>query len=148
MTVKTSCAKCGTTIKLDFGSLTKEEALDIADRWDREPRECPGQHMELSGLATLWSVKDAIHRLYDLGEGEESGPIETDEAYVSRLLAEGKDVYDGGLNTVPAMNLHSIHDLHDLDHIGFGNFRNANHEFIRQDSPCGARFYLRESRSS
>jgi len=146
MVIRSTCSKCGIAIKLDFGNLTKEEALAVAERLDNEPRECPGQHMELSGLGRLWRAEDAIHRLYDLGEGEEAEPIESDEEFVSRIVAEGKEVFDGGLNTVPGLGLPSIHDLKNLDHIGFGNFQSDSHVFLRRDSPRGTRFYVREQR--
>ena len=147
MVIRTTCIKCGVGIKLDFGSLSKEEALAVAERMDNEPRECPGQHVELSGVARLWGVPDAIHRLYDLGEGEQPEPVETDEDFVSRMLAEGKEVYDGGQNTVPELGLPSLHSVPNLDHIGFGNFRNSTHAFLRQDSPRRTRFYIREGLS-
>jgi len=143
MVIRTQCKKCGVTIRLDFGDLTKEEALAVAEKMDMTPRECPGQHVELSGVARMWSVLDAIHRAYDLGEGEQPEPVVTDREYVEGLLAEGKDIIDGGCNTVPELNLPRLHDFPDLDHIGFGNFRNATHLFLRCDSPRGSRFYER-----
>jgi hypothetical protein len=143
MVIRTQCKKCGVTIKLDFGNLTKDEALAVAERMDRTPRECPGMHVELSGFRQLWSLDDAIHRAYDLGEGEELTPVMTDREYVENLLAEGKKVIDGGLNTVPELNLPRLNDFPGLDHMGFGDFKNATHLFLRCDSPRGTRFYNR-----
>lgn len=148
MVITTKCMKCGVTIKLDFGALTKDEALAVAERMDRTPRECPGQHVELSGMAQLWSVQEAIHRLYDLREGEEPQPISTDKEYVEKLLAEGKEIVDGGSMTVPDLNLPSIHDFKNLEHVGFGNFASDTHLFLRCDSPRATRFYSREPRSA
>ncbi len=148
MMIRTQCKKCGATIKLDFGELTKEEALAVAEKMDHTPRECPGMHVELGGWNQLWGITDAIHRAYDLGEGEDPEPVMTDQAYVEKLLAEGKDVIDGGLNTVPELHLPSLHDFPDLDHIGFGNFKNATHLFLRCDSPRGTRFYTCEPLTS
>ena len=143
MVIRTQCTKCGVTIKLDFGNLTKEEALAVAEKMDCTPRECPGQHMELGGISKLWSLDDAIHRAYDLGEGEEPEPVISDKEYVKGLLAEGKEIIDGGLNTVPELNLPRLHDFPNLDHMGFGDFKNTTHLFLRCDSPCGKRFYER-----
>ena len=145
MVIRTQCKKCGVTIKLDFGSLTKEEALAVAEKMDCTPRECPGMHVELSGFRQLWSLDDAIHRAYDLGEGEEPTPVMTDREYVEDLLAEGKEVIDGGLNTVPELNLPRLHDFPNLDDMGFGDFKNTTHLFLRCDSPRGTRFYCVET---
>ena len=144
MVIRTQCKKCGVTIRLDFGSLTKEEALAVAEKMDCTPRECPGQHVELGNWNHLWGITDAIHRAYDLGEGEEPTPVMTDREYVEDLLAEGKEIIDGCCNTVPELNLPDIHTFPDLDHIGFGNFKSKTHLFLRCDSPCGIRFYTRE----
>ncbi len=144
MIIRTKCKKCGVTIRLDFGELTKEAALALAKEMDQTPRECPGMHMELGGFRQLWSLDDAIHRGYDLGEQEETEPVETDKEHVERMLADGRDVIDGGLNTVPELLLPSLHDFPGLEHLGFGNFRSATHLFLRRDSPRGTRFYLRE----
>lgn len=143
MLIRTHCKKCGATIKLDFGDLTKEEALAAAEKMDMTPRECPGMHVELGGWKTLYDLDEAIHRAYDLGEGEKPEPVMTDREYVEKLLAEGKDVIDGGQNTVPELHLPRLHDFHDLDHIGFGYFKNTTHLFLRCDSPQGTRFYER-----
>jgi len=143
MVVKTQCKKCGVTIKLDFDNMTKEQALAIAEQLDHTPRECPGQHVELSGFRQMWQIDDAIHRAYDLGESEEPEPVMTDKEYVEQLLAEGKAIIDGGCNTVPELNLPDIHEFPDLDHIEFGNFKSKTHLFLRCDSPRGNRFYDR-----
>ena len=144
MVIRTQCKKCGATITLDFGSLTKEDALAAAERMDCTPRECPGWHVEFGGWKNLYGLDDAIHRAYDLGEGKAPAPVITDHEYVEQLLAEGKDIIDGGLNTVPELNLPRLHDFAGLDHMGFGNFKNATHLFLRCDSPQGTRFYTRE----
>ena len=144
MIIRTKCKKCGVTIRLDFGELTKEEALALAEKMDQTPRECPGMHVELGGLRQLWSLDDAIHRGYDLGEYEEPEPVLTDKEYVEKLLADGKDVIDGGLNTVPELNLPRLHDFHGLKHLGFGDFKSDTHLFLRCDSPRRTRFYMRE----
>lgn len=143
MMIRTQCKKCGVTLKLDFGDMTKEEALAMAEKMDTTPRECPGMHMELGGFRQLWSLDDAIHRAYDLGEGAEATAVMTDLEYVKKLLAEGKDVIDGGQNTVPELGLPCLHDFSDLRHVGFGYFENDQCLFIRCDSPRGTRFYER-----
>lgn len=148
MVIQTTCTKCGTAISLDFGELSKEEAVEVAEKLDRSPRECPGRHVEISGMGTLWRVKDAIHRAYDLGEGiVEAAPVLSDHDFVQNLLAEGNDVYDGGQNTVPEFHLPSIHATPNLNHLGFGDFGNHTHLFLRHDSPRGTRFYTRETRT-
>jgi hypothetical protein len=148
MVIQTTCKKCGTAISLDFGELSKEEAIEAAEKLDRSPRECPGRHIEISGMGSLWAVKEAIHRAYDLGEGiVEAAPVMSDHDFVQGLLSEGNDVYDGGQNRVPEFNLPSIHATPDLKHLGFGDFGSDTHLFLRQDSPRGTRFYTREKRT-
>lgn len=144
MVVKTQCRKCGVTIRLDFGDMTKEEAITRAEKIDRTPRECPGGHVELTGMGTMyWGIQDAIRRAYDLGEGEDPEPVMTDKEFVQGLLTEGRDIIDGGANKVPKLALPSIHDLLDLEHIGFGNFQDTTHVFLRCDSPRATPFYDR-----
>ena len=143
MVVNTQCMKCGVAVRLDFGDMTKEEAVKRADEMDRSPRECPGGHVELSGWKQLYSIEDAIHRAFDLGEGSSPGPVTADTEYVEGLLAEGRDIVDGGANKVPGLNLSSIHDFPGLEHMGFGNFKSVTHLFLRCDSPRGTRFYDR-----
>ena len=143
MIVKTQCKKCGAVIRLDFGTMTKEQAVAAVDKMDQTPRECPGQHVELSGWRALYDLENAIHRAYDLGEGEESLPVMTDRKYVESLMSAGKEVIDGGLDTVPELSLPRLHDFSGLEHIGFGNFRSTTHLFLRCDSPQGTRFYER-----
>ena len=144
MLVKTQCTKCGVTIKLDFGSLNKEEALDVVEKMDHTPRECPGGHVELSSIATMWSLHDAVHRGYDLGEVEEPEQVISDKEFAQSLLVQGKEIIDGGANKVPELDLPSLHNFKDLEHMGFGNFKNQSHLFIRCDSPRGTRFYERQ----
>lgn len=143
MIIQTRCTKCGVTVRLDFGEMSREEAMAAAEKMDETPRECPGRHVELGGFRRMWGLDDAIHRAYDLGESEPSRPVPTDREHVERLLAEGREIIDGGCHTVPELGLPDIHSFRDLIHLGFGEFRNDTHVFVRCDSPQGARFYER-----
>ena len=100
--------------------------------------------MELCGFRSLYSLDEAIHRAYDLGEGEPELDVPSDKEHVEALLAQGRKIYDGGQNTVPELAVPSIHSVQDLEHMGFGNFRNTAHVFLRCDSPRGSRFYVRQ----
>ena len=140
MQIETTCTKCGITITLDFGDMTKDEAIAMGRKLDNTSRECPGHHVELGGWWSLWQIDDAIRRAYDLDEGKESKPAVSDQEYLEHLLGEGKVIYDGGSNRVPELELPSIHDLNNLQHLGFGNFRNDTHTLVRCDSR-GTRFY-------
>ena len=66
--VRVTCRKCGTPVTLDFGHMTREQALDVAAKIDIGPRECPGYHVELSGWRRLWRMDEAIEALF----GEDS----------------------------------------------------------------------------
>ena len=163
MMIRTTCKKCGVTLKLDFGELTKEEALAIAEKMEKDGiifvenlksmypdvarRELEivlkeeKRHFEFGGFRRLWSLDAALHRAYDLGEGEDSTPVMTDREYVENLIAQGLDMIDGGLNTVPEMKLPCLLDFRGLRHIGFGHFEDNTGLFLRYDSPRGTRFY-------
>lgn len=142
MYAKTICNKCGKQFYLDFGDMPKEEATRKFHEMDKNGFQCPGHHVELGGVFDMWNLNETLHRVYVLGETEELS-VPTDEEYVKALLAEGKDMVDGGANKVPELNLLSIHSIPGLLHKGFGEFESATHRYIRRDSPVGTRFYER-----
>jgi len=147
MFVKTSCNKCGAVVHLDLGEMNREEAERAFENLNRNGRECPGGHVELGGLYRMWNLEEVLHRAYDLGESDRAPEPPTDEEYVRALKAEGKEIIDGGSNTLPLLNLPSIHDLAGLRHLGGGNFGNDDFLFLRCDSPVGTRFYERAPRT-
>ena len=65
--VRVTCRKCGTPVTLEFGDMTREQAVDVAAKIDVGPRECPGYHVELCGWRRLWRMDEAIEALF--GEG-------------------------------------------------------------------------------
>lgn len=140
MYVRTKCNKCGISFLLDIGTMTREEAAAAFRNLDTSSRECPGGHVELGGFFAMWNLEDALHRAYVLGETVEVH-VPSDEEYVRGLLVEGRDIWDGGANKAPRLDLPSIHGLPGLKHLGFGNFANETHVFLRCDSPAGTRFY-------
>lgn len=68
----------------------------------------------------------------------------TDLAWAREQLAQGVQLYDGGLNTVPELGLPSIHKVPSLRHLGFGYFRSPAGWFDPLLSPAGTRFYTFE----
>ena len=62
--VRVKCRKCGVAITLDFGDMTREQALEVAAKIDRMPQECPGYHVELGGWRRLWRMDEAIDALF------------------------------------------------------------------------------------
>lgn len=146
MMISTSCNKCGSTVQLELGQMTKEEAEKAFRRMDQNGGHCPGQHMELGGLWSMWNLDEVLHRAYDLNQATPSAPLPTDEEHVESLRSRGKEVWDGGANKVPGLNLPSLHSITGLSHMGSGNFASSTHVFLRSDSPLGTRFYVREPR--
>lgn len=142
MIAKTTCKKCGIQFYLDFGTMTKEEAIEKFTRMDDQGFHCPGHHVELGGVFEMWNLDDAIYRAYELGETE-NVEVPTDEAFIQKMLDEGRDVIDGGANKLPELKLPSIHSIPGLIHLGMGQFRSETHHYIRRDSPIGTRFYER-----
>lgn len=61
--VKVACTICGTIIPIEFGELTKTEALEAIAKLDG-PRECPGFHVELSGFRKWWRLDEAVELFY------------------------------------------------------------------------------------
>ena len=62
--VRVECRKCHTPITLDFGDMSRAEALEMAAKIDKTPMECPGFHVELSGWRRLWRMDEAIEALF------------------------------------------------------------------------------------
>jgi hypothetical protein len=142
MLVKTTCNRCGASFHIDLGTMTRAEAEAMFRKLDATSRQCPGGHVEFGGFYAMWNLEDALHRTYDLGETVELN-VPSDEEHVRTLLEEGRDIWDGGANKVPRLDLPSIHGLPGLKHLGFGEFANDTHIFKRCDSPRGTRFYER-----
>lgn len=146
MMLETRCNKCGTSFQVDLGTMSKEAAEIAFRNLDRNGGHCPGRHVELGGLWKMWNLEDLLHRAFDIREATASATVPTDEDYVKNLQVDGKEVWDGGTNRLPHLNLPSIHSAAHLRHIGCGNFENSTHSFLRADSPLGTRFYIREPR--
>jgi hypothetical protein len=60
---RVACTKCWTPIVLDFGQMSKAEAINLLGRQDLWVRECPGFHTEL-GMDHYWRVREAIEVAY------------------------------------------------------------------------------------
>jgi hypothetical protein len=142
MFIKTTCNKCGESFHIDLGNMSREEAQAAFRALDTTSRQCPGGHVEFGGFRALWNLDDALRRAYDLGEAVEMS-VPCDEEHVGRLLAEGRDIWDGGANKVPSLGLRAIHEVPGLAHLGCGDFASDTHIFVRRDSPLGTRFYER-----
>jgi hypothetical protein len=142
MFIKTICNKCGESFHIDLGNMARDEAQAAFRKLDATSRQCPGGHVEFGGFRALWNLDDALRRAYDLGETVEL-TVPCDEEHVGRLLAEGRDIWDGGANKVPGLGLRAIQEEPGLTHLGGGDFASDTHVFVRRDSPLGTRFYER-----
>lgn len=72
----TGCRKCGTSIKINLGTLTLDEAHKAVTMIDRTPRECPGFHVELTGWTRLWSL-DLMLCEYEAALAPKAEPVGT-----------------------------------------------------------------------
>ena len=72
--VRVKCRKCGTLIRLEFGSLARDQAV-AALKEQNYPRECPGFHTELSGWDWLWHFDEALAACY----GPSNAAIDVDD---------------------------------------------------------------------
>jgi hypothetical protein len=52
--VTATCKKCGHTFKLDIGTNTPEQIIDILSK--RDSFECPGHHVEMSSPLNYWDI--------------------------------------------------------------------------------------------
>lgn len=139
-TVKASCRKCGETFDLNIGENSREEVENLL----RQQRtvNCPGQHVELSGPLDYWEL-----HWDQVGEREEPP---SDEEYGQKLVEEkGREnvFYMGDKSIGELLRIPSLHEIKGLDHMGFGEFADAQHWYTRYDSPKGTtRFYVRSAR--
>jgi hypothetical protein len=60
MKLTTTCSICRGKVTIDFGGLTRDEAVAAIQKLDRNPMECPGNyHVELCGWRKWWNL-DAL----------------------------------------------------------------------------------------
>lgn len=57
--VRCQCSKCGEIVRLDFGTLTAEQARQAINNHLGQPGECPGFHVEFD-LRPYWGVDAAL----------------------------------------------------------------------------------------
>lgn len=137
--VKGACRTCHATVRVEVNGQSADEIK--AKLAQAQPYECPGQHMELG-------------RMLD-GYDWDWTPIEapeppTDEEYGRDLIQKyGADrvFYLGDDALGSALGIKNLNILRDLEHLGFGEFGNSQHVYVRHDSPCHTtRFYVQERR--
>jgi hypothetical protein len=66
--VHVKCRKCGETIPIEFGEMTRDQAEHAISLMDSTPRECPGYHVELSGWRHFWRLDEALEAMYGTKE--------------------------------------------------------------------------------
>lgn len=134
MYAKARCAVCDKEFLLDFGTMPKEDAIQRHEEMKKQGICCPTH-----------SLAGARDEPIEQSEVEVQ-KASTDAEYILKLQKEGRDMVDGGCNTVPKFYLPSIHGIPGLVHLGFGEFCSDTHTYIRRDSPIGTRFYERVER--
>jgi hypothetical protein len=138
--IRGTCKKCGIIIRVEM-----KDALDTLKQELSEPfpYECPGRHQEfgpmLSGYDWDWTPMQA-----------EEPQLPSDEEYGRQLIEKhGKErvFYLGDPAIGEALGIKHLTTLKDLEHLGFGDFANAQHYYVRHDSPRHTtRFYIGERR--
>jgi len=121
-----SCKKCGCTIRLDIGMLTREEA--IARLSEQDTFSCPGHHVELSSPHPHY---------WDLDEWEfVEGSAPSDEQFVAELRKKYLEVIDA-----EEMSQRGI-----ITGFAFGlPLTNDGNVWDFCESPSGKRWYYRVS---
>ena len=126
--LKAVCKKCGLTVKLDTGNLTKEDALERLAA--RQGFNCSaGMHVEIGRMIDYLEILS--EDIEDLGDSKSD-----DEFYKELVDVCGTD----NVFTTQQLPL-------GLEHCGSGYFKDAQYNYDREDSPCGGRFYIRRKRS-
>jgi len=80
MLLKVECKKCGESFKLDIGTHTKEETIEMLK--NRDTFECPGHHVELSSPVNYWIFGDVV-----------PGNAPSEKEFLKKLKAEYPEVY-------------------------------------------------------
>jgi hypothetical protein len=118
-------------MNVEIGEISVEEAkLRLAERTGYE---CPGRHHELSPLL------DGFR--WDWTPFEMPVPP-TDEEFLEQLRQAypGRRIFNLG---EPMHGVPHLTELRGLEHVGFGEFENADHVYLRHDSPRRSRrFYV------
>lgn len=105
MYAKVRCAACEKEFLLDFGTMSKEDAIQRHDEMKKQGIYCATHR-----------IADVIEESVNQIEVEEQ-KTSTDEEHVRKLQEEGRDMVDGRCNTVPQFNLPSIHGIPGLLHL-------------------------------
>jgi hypothetical protein len=75
MITTTKCRECGGEVRIDFGNLTREQAVKKLDELDHTPMHCPGGfHVELGGWKRLWDFDEMLRQAYDDPRKENTAP--------------------------------------------------------------------------
>ena len=132
------CRKCGEDLKLEVPKgASVEQFKEMLEK--RTSFECPGRHVELSGPLNFWNVDwSAVY------EGE--APRGPKEFARELIKAHGKEnvFYLGDKKRISRMSIKPLQSVPDLNHLGFGEFGNDTHDYLRYDAPDGSiRFYVR-----
>lgn len=84
MFLKGNCRKCGETIKMDIGDMTRDEAIAALKEW--KMFSCPGHHVEICPpYPHFWNLDE-----WELIEGH----CMTEDEFLSDLKTKYKDVRD------------------------------------------------------
>ncbi|RHW31933.1 hypothetical protein [Oceanobacillus profundus] len=88
----TVCSKCKTTVQLDLGDLSYDEAIKMIDTLDNSNREFPGFHVEFGGWRKRWDLDNAFDLAYTEKEKFGSTIVHTIEILSEN---EGKKTFEG-----------------------------------------------------
>lgn len=135
--VKALCNECGAEILFDVGAsnVTRDEAMKMMGQL--QSFQCHGNglpRMVLSSPLVGTELKEPFKVV--------TVEIPNLEEHIAALRAGGHDVYairDGQIAGVPGLPSN-------LRHLGYGDFGDDTHLFVRRDAPDGTRVYVRIKR--
>lgn len=136
--LKGICKKCNATIYIEIGDLTVEQAKERLARI--RSFECPGRHVELSSVLEnyLWRPEPVMR---------EMPTPESDKDFLEKLKTQNphRRIF---LMGEPIEDVPSLQSIPGLRHVGYGEFQNDTHRYVRYDSPTRSRrFYIEEPRA-
>jgi hypothetical protein len=136
--VRGVCKKCAAVVHVPVGEHAipdLQELLGVLQGF-----ECPGQHVEFGTALEQYE--------WDWDPVEREAPP-TDEHFGRMLIAQHgcANVLHMGKDTLgEALGIRRLQSIAGLEHMGFGDFADATHYYVRRDSPLGTRFYVRSER--
>lgn len=137
--IKGTCKKCGASLRVEVNGQSMDmvkERLAVIRGY-----ECPGQHVELGILLDGYEWDWTPFSAPETPSDEEYGRSLMEQYGMDRVYYLGDEAVGR------ALGIKNLITVPGLAHLGFGDFGDAEHYYVRHDSPCfTTRFYIQQRR--